>query len=64
MQEKLENSCLILIPDTVVANRDFISGSMYRTLAIITRSWFETALDYKPQILRLRKVSYDKTVQE
>ena len=24
---------------------------MYRTLAIITRSWFETALDYNPRIL-------------
>ena len=24
---------------------------MYRTRAIITRSWFETTLDYKPQIL-------------
>ena len=24
--------------------------SNYRTCAIITRSWFETALDYKPQI--------------
>jgi len=23
----------------------------YRTRAIITRSWFETALDYKPRIL-------------
>ena len=29
----------------------------YRTRAIITRSWFETALDYKSRILRLRKVS-------
>ena len=24
---------------------------LYRTRAIITRSWFETALDYKPRIL-------------
>ena len=24
---------------------------MYRTRAIITGSWFETTLDYKPQIL-------------
>ena len=24
---------------------------MYRTPAIITRSWFETALDYKPRFL-------------
>ena len=30
---------------------------MYRTRAIITRSWFETALNYKPWILKLRKVS-------
>ena len=28
----------------------------YPTRAIITRSRFETALDYKPRILRLRKV--------
>ena len=26
---------------------------IYRTRAIITRSWFETALDYKPRILGL-----------
>ena len=32
-------------------------GNMYRTRAIITRSRFETALDYKPRILRLKKVS-------
>ena len=25
--------------------------NIYRTRAIITRSWFETALDYKPRIL-------------
>ena len=29
----------------------------YRTRAIIARSRFETALDYKPRIFRLRKVS-------
>ena len=29
----------------------------YRTRAIITRSRFETALDYKPRILSLKKVS-------
>ena len=30
---------------------------MYHTRTIITRSWFETPLNYKPRILRLRKVS-------
>ena len=30
---------------------------MYRTRAIITRSRFETALDYKPRIFKIRKVS-------
>ena len=30
---------------------------MYRTRAIITRSRFETALDYKPRIFKVRKVS-------
>ena len=29
---------------------------MYRTRAIITRSRFETALDYKPRIFKVRKV--------
>ena len=29
----------------------------YRTRAIITRSRFETALDYKPRIFKVRKVS-------
>ena len=29
----------------------------YRTRAIITRSRFETALDYKPRIFEVRKVS-------
>jgi hypothetical protein len=29
----------------------------YRTRAIITRSQFETALDYKPRIFKFRKVS-------
>ena len=29
----------------------------YRTRAIITRSRFETALDYKPRIFKIRKVS-------
>ena len=28
-----------------------IHTHIYRTRAIITRSWFETALDYKPRIL-------------
>ena len=32
--------------------------SMYRTRAIITRSWFETALDYKPRILGLTFLVY------
>ena len=32
-------------------------GNYYRTRAIITRSRFETALDYKPQIFKVRKVS-------
>ena len=40
---------------------------MYRTRAIITRSRFETALDYKPRIFKVRKVSlyskYWKIVQ-
>ena len=31
----------------------------YNPLMIWNRSWFETALDYKPQILRLRKASYN-----
>ena len=31
----------------------------YRTRAIITRSRFETALDYKPRIFKVRKVSLD-----
>ena len=35
----------------------FSSSNNYRTRAIITRSRFETALDYKPRIFRLRKVS-------
>ena len=30
----------------------------YRTRAIITRSRFETALDYKPRIFKVRKVSF------
>ena len=30
---------------------------IYRTRAIITRSRFETALDYKPRIFKVRKVS-------
>ena len=29
-------------------------GNTYRTRAIITRSRFETALDYKPRILGLK----------
>ena len=29
---------------------------IYRTRAIITRSWFETALDYKPRVFKVRKV--------
>ena len=32
---------------------DHIFLIQYRTSAIITRSWFETALDYKPRILGL-----------
>ena len=32
-----------------------ISQIIYRTRAIITRSWFETALDYKPRILGPKK---------
>ena len=32
-------------------------GNIYRTRAIITRSRFETALDYKPRIFKVRKVS-------
>ena len=28
-----------------------IPRTIYRTRAILTRSWFETALDYKPRIL-------------
>ena len=31
--------------------------AIYRTRAIITRSRFETALDYKPRIFKVRKVS-------
>ena len=31
--------------------------TIYRTRAIITRSRFETALDYKPRIFKVRKVS-------
>ena len=30
---------------------------IYRTRAIITRSRFETALDYKPRIFKVRKLS-------
>ena len=30
---------------------------MYRTRTIITRSRFETALDYKPRIFKVKKVS-------
>ena len=29
----------------------FWKKNIYRTRAIITRSWFETALNYKPRIL-------------
>ena len=35
----------------------FLTLSEYRTRAIITRSWCETALDYKPRICKVRKVS-------
>ena len=31
--------------------------NIYRTRAIITRSRFETALDYKPRIFKVKKVS-------
>ena len=30
---------------------NFVAFLEYRTSAIITRSWFETALEYKPRIL-------------
>ena len=36
---------------------DCLYISKYRTRAIITRSRFETALDYKPRIFNVRKVS-------
>ena len=45
---------------TVQKNDDTIDKvihSKYRTRAIITRSRFETALDYKPRIFKFRKVS-------
>ena len=37
--------------------KSYISQVIYRTRAIITRSRFETALEYKPRIFKLRKVS-------
>ena len=41
--------------NTVCPSVNFIF--IYCMCAIITRSWFETDLNYKPRILRLRKVS-------
>ena len=35
----------------------------YRTCAIITRSRFETTLDYKPRIFKVRKVSLQTALQ-
>ena len=40
-----------------VSSRFFVQAgheTKYRTRAIITRSWFETALNYKPRILDLK----------
>ena len=38
--------------------KSYISQVIYRTRAIITRSRFETALEYKPRIFQVRKVSW------
>ena len=50
---------LLLTVCTVVKSKgkiskNFAALSEYRTRAIITRSWFETALVYKPRILGLK----------
>ena len=45
---------LVVCPLIHVRNKQLLSLSLlsvYSTCAIITRSWFETALDYKPRIL-------------
>ena len=38
--------------------RQFSWNTTYRTRAIITRSRFETALDYKPRILGLKNEEF------
>ena len=40
-----------------IYKNECLSNYGYRTRAIITRSRFETALDYKPRIFKVRKVS-------
>ena len=48
----------ILIPGGAHSSLvDYLAQVIYRTRAIITRSRFETALDYKPRIFKVRKVS-------